>query len=72
MSRKQMAGGRWRVFNNPASVRAFSKPPMIFAVHACACCACQRANTASLVASSSVTVSGEEALVPSSMAVAPR
>jgi hypothetical protein len=44
---------------------------MIFAVHACACCACQMASTASSVASSSVTVSGEEEVAPSSMAVAP-
>ena len=35
MSRKQMAGGPGSIFNIPASVRAFSKPPMIFAVHDC-------------------------------------
>jgi hypothetical protein len=65
-----MAGDRGRIFSSPASVRAVSKPPMIFVVHDGACCACQMA-TASSVAWSRITVSGEDEVAPSSMAVAP-
>src|SRR6266511_759930 len=71
MSRKQIAGGRGTVIISPASVRVFSKPPMIFAVHDCACCACQMASTASSCAFLSVSVSGEKEVAPSSMTVAP-